>query len=176
VGLCSVSGCFFAPLPLPDDPEAERPNLNLNGAVPPVSQVLAAERGITINFTVPFTSVDAGQYVWWWLWANWDLASMPELPETKGRLSPRPPSIDSGMGGETSMERSIIFSWTPDASTKPGCSQLTLLVTHAENADLVADRPFDVSQAAIATYWVNVDAPLAPGQTLDCPPPAVLPP
>ena len=60
--LLLASGCFFSPLPLPDDPAPERPNLNLSRAVPPVSQVLNVMRDSSpVSFTVPFTSVDGDE-------------------------------------------------------------------------------------------------------------------
>jgi hypothetical protein len=169
--LLTASGCFFSPRPLPGDPEAERPNLNLSGAVPPVSQVINVSHGSTpISFTVPFTSVDGGQGVWWFLWANWGLEGARR--ERHGEV-PHQADLDPAMGGAGATERSIQFSWTPSRDIESGCNQLTLFVTHAQNVNFTNLHPTDFSQAAIATFWVNVDAPLGEGQTLvDCPLPA----
>lgn len=168
-GLCLASSCFFSPLPLPEDPTPERPNLNLDRAVPPVFQILNVSHGSTpISFTVPFTSVDGGQAVWWFLWSNWSLEGA--MREKHDQAPERPADVDGGMGGAASIERTIQFSWTPSTDLEPGCNQLTLFVTHAENVNFTTLRPRDLSQAAIATYWVNVDAPLGETQTLvNCP-------
>jgi hypothetical protein len=174
-----ASGCYFSPAPLPEDPASERPSLNLNGAVPPPFQVLnVRDMDGPVNFTVPFTSVDAGNRVVWYLWANWNMANQENKPiqdlQTKGSLPARPTSGDVGMGGAGSMEREIQFAWTRDSGVKPGCNQLTLFVTNDDNINIDLDVPTDLSQAAIATYWVNFNAPLDQSQTLvDCPVPLV---
>lgn len=182
--LCGITvpSCYFAPPPLPGDPAPERPNLNLNGAVPPVFQVLSVQDGgAPVNFTVPFTSVDANSYVWIFLWANWTLdgtdvggVKVSASKEGKKRLPPRSSLPDEGMGGSGPVERAIQFSWTPSGSIRRGCNQLTLFVTHEDNADFEADLPLDFSKAAIVTWWVNVDASLDQQSPLNCP--AVLPP
>lgn len=172
--LLTASGCFFSPPPLPGDPEAERPNLNLSGAVPPVSQVLNMPRdSAPIAFTVPFTSVDGGQDVWWFLWTNWGLEGVQY--EDHGEVA-RQADLDPGMGGAPATERSVLFFWSPSGTVPSGCNQLTLFVAHEGNVNFEDLRPIDFSQAAMATFWVNVGAPLGQGQTLvDCPLPAVGP-
>lgn len=169
--LLATSGCFFSPVPLPDDPEAERPNLNLSAAVPPVSQVLNISHNSTkASFTVPFTSVDGGQDVWWFLWANWGLEGVHF--EDHGMVS-RQADLGPGMGGAPATERAVTFFWGPSTEVESGCNQLTLFVAHSRNVNFEDLRPIDFSQAAMATFWVNVDAPLGEGQTLvDCPLPA----
>lgn len=169
--LLLASGCFFSPLPLPDDPAPERPNLNLSRAVPPVSQVLNVMRDSSpVSFTVPFTSVDGDEEVWWFLWINWGLEGVRLLKHAKVQLAA---DLDPGMGGAAATERSIIFTWGPASEVRAGCHQLTLFATHERNVDFETLTPVDFSKAAIATYWINVDAPLGEGQTLvNCPSPA----
>jgi hypothetical protein len=156
---------------LPGDPEAERPNLDLSGAVPPVSQVLNVSHGSApITFTIPFTSVDGGQDVQWSLWANWGLEGVHR--EAYGQV-PRQADLEPGMGGAAATERVVQFFWTPSTQVESGCNQLTLFVAHSGNMSLGELLPLDFSQAAMVTFWVNVDAPLGEGQTLvDCPMPA----
>ena len=170
-----ASGCFFAPLPLPGDPEPERPNVNLNGAVPPVYQVLNVSYADTaVPFTIPFTSVDAGQSIYWYLWANWNLEGGFNI--TKNELPPRPPQVDSGMGGSTSIERELQFIWRGPTGLAEGCNQLTLFITHSGNDGFPADLPKDLSKAAMVTWWVNVNASLDQQQTLvNCPAPVLGP-
>ena len=168
---CLRSGCYFSPSPLPEDPASERPNVSMNGAVPPVFQIINVRLGdAPLSFTVPFTSVDAGERVWWFLWGNWNLEGQEFQKGMKGSLPPGE-DLGLGMGGASSLERSIQFFWTP-YNLPPGCNQLTLFVTHANNANHEVDLPIDISQSAIVTYWVNIDAPLDQSQTLvDCPVP-----
>lgn len=169
-----ASGCYFSPAPLPADPSPERPNLDLNGAVPPPFAVLNVRGTESVNFTVPFTSVDADSGIRWFLWSNWNMASEDNRPiqdlQKKGSLTARPPDANLGLGGAGAVERSITFVWTPNGAVLPGCNQLTLIVTHADNVNTDTDLPFDLSLAAMATYWVNVNAPLDQSQTLtNCP-------
>ena len=176
-----ASGCYFSPPPLPDDPSSERPNLNLSGAVPPTFQVLNVRDGDgPVSFTIPFTSVDGGNRVRWFLWANWNMVAKDNSPmeelQVKGSLPTRPLDASAGLGGASSMERAIQFSWTLNSDLQPGCNQLTLFVTHEDNANDDLDMPSDLSQAAMVTYWVNANAPLDQSQTLtDCPLPVLGP-
>jgi hypothetical protein len=174
--LVLASGCYFSPAPLPADPSPERPNLNLSGAVPSPLTVLNVYHNITspVSFTVPFTAVDGGQEMWWFLWQNWGLEGAGYVDH--GKVA-QPAIPDSGMGGAGPIERSVQFFWAPSGTINPGCNQLTLFVTYADNANLEAAlRPFDLAESAMVTYWVNVDAPLGEGQTLvDCPLPAPAP-
>jgi len=129
----------------------------------------------SVNFTVPFTSVDADSSIRYFLWSNWNLANEDGKPiqdlQKKGSLGARPPDENLGLGGAGAMERSITFIWTPNEAVLPGCNQLTLIVTHANNIDTDTDLPFDLSLSAMTTYWVNLNAPLDQSQTLtDCPP------
>ncbi len=163
-----------SPRPLPGDPEAERPNLNLSGAVPPVSQVLNMPRdSAPIAFTVPFTSVDGGR--------TFGGSSGPiggAGGESSTKITDGSPVrlISTRMGGAPATERSVLFVWAPSGTVPSGCNQLTLFVAHDGNVNFEDLRPIDFSQAAMATFWVNVGAPLGQGQTLvDCPLPAVSP-
>jgi len=140
-----------------------------------VFQVLQITRGVPINFTIPFTSVDAGQGIVWWLWVNWNLSGFSGIVN-KGELPAGPVVVDGGLGGAAATQRELLVAWTPSNGVPPGCNQLTILVTHEENVEFTTDRPRDLSQAAIVTYWANVDAPIGQPQDLvDCPPPAIGP-
>jgi hypothetical protein len=175
-----ASGCYFSPPPLPDDPSSERPNLNLSGAVPSTFHVLnLRDMDGPVNFTIPFTSVDAGDAVVWSLWANYNMLGddnkSKQRLQTKGSLPTRP-DADIGLGGAASTERAIQFSWSLSSDLSPGCNQLTLFVTHYNNVPFATDLPRDFSKAAMVTYWVNVNAPLDQAQTLaNCPLPFVGP-
>lgn len=173
--LCSAGllapACLLPKLPDPIEERPERPNVNYDGAQPPVYQVLSAQRGgAAIDITVPFSSVDAGEDVSWVLWSNWNLEGGFDIED--GNLpASTATSEDTGPGGAGSpVERSVQYTWSPDQRVKSGCSQLTLFITHRSNFDSDADRPIDLAEAAAVTWWVNLDAPLDSQQTLEnCP-------
>ncbi len=163
-----AQSCLLSAPPTYEDPAPQRPNVNVNQVIPPVYQVLNLQRGVPVIFTVPFRSVDAGEDVWWFLWANWNLEDEAQVDKNELKWV----SDETAMGGAGAVERPIQFSWAPGPTLRPGCNQLTLFVTHESNADFAQDRPIDLEKAAVLTWWTNVDAALGEEQTLrDCPGP-----
>ncbi len=59
--------------------------------------------------------------------------------------------------------------WTVTDEVTPGCHSLTLVLTYEANMDFVRALPFDESQAAFTTWWINVDDGAGGGSIDDCP-------
>ena len=166
----SAGGCLISPPPLIEDPEPERPNVNMSQVVPPTYQLLTAEHfGPFIEFTIPVRGESAGDRLWAILYVNWGLDGQEFL-----KKSPFPPMTDSGMGGAGSTERALTFYWVPDKRVEPGCNQLTIFVVHDTYVDFDTDRPKDFNKAAMITWWANIDPATGEERDLiDCPGPGI---
>lgn len=163
-----AQSCLLSGPPTYEDPAPERPNVNVNQVIPPVYQVLNIERQASIDFTIPFRSVDGEADIWAYLWLNWNLKD--EEPLLQRRLEPGSEVESRGFGGAGGTERAFIFPWSVEQRVKPGCNQLTLFLVHDPYADVDNFLPENFDKAAVLTWWVNVDAPSGEEQTLrDCP-------
>jgi hypothetical protein len=134
----------------------------LNQAEPPITEIFRGVSGVEINFNVPVRSEDLGDRLVATLVLDFRL-------EGERRLT-------SGFGDFgtffSDRQRSIGVVWKTGEVI--GCHQVTLIVTHSDNADALG-QPIDTSDQALATWWVALRRPEDPeNQLLDCPRPAPL--
>lgn len=167
LGLISVTmaaaiaqACIVAPPPDFQDPISERPNVNAELVVPPLGQILVAERnGPSIPFTIPYSGRDAGEEVIVQFWLNWGLED--ELYISQVSMDPT--------GEDT--ERTFQGTWQAKSNLPPGCQQLTVLLSHESNVPNDSPfRPVDPNLVGRVTWWVNIDVPENAQQNLvNCP-------
>jgi len=156
------TGCLVADPPLHEAPEKTPPILDLARAIPLVTQVQRVSTTDVVpelHFSVPVRSEDQGDQLLALFFLNFGEASQsPQLPITR---------VASGSFEDES--RSIEKSWNY-AGMSQGCHQLTLMVTHESNFDLVTFEAVDKSDLAIASWWVGVnDEPTGSVSLHDCP-------
>jgi hypothetical protein len=155
-----TSGCLVAPPPDFQDPTSERPNINAELAVPPLGQILIAERnGPSIPFTIPYTGQDAGEEVIVQFWLNWGLEDEIYISQISLDASPE------------DVERTYQGTWQAKSNLPTGCQQLTVLLSHESNVPNDSPfRPVDPNLVARLTWWVNIDVPEDQQQNLiNCP-------
>jgi|GEM_PF-1871836 len=152
--------CIVAPPPDFQDPISERPNINAELVVPPLGQILVAERnGPSIPFTIPYSGRDAGEEVIVQFWINWGLEDELYISQV---------SMDAS--GED-VERTFQGTWQAKSNVPTGCQQLTVLLSHESNVPNDSPfRPVDPNQVGRLTWWVNIDvAENAQQNLINCP-------
>ena len=154
------TGCLVAPPPEFQDQTSERPNVNTELVVPPISQILVTgTKDQTISLTIPYTGRDAGEEVIVQLWLNWGLENETYI----GQASMDPSAED--------VERTYQGTWRLNRNTPPGCQQLSVLLSHESNVPNDSPfRPVDPNLVARLTWWMNVDVSASEQQELvNCP-------
>ena len=163
-GALNMTGCILAEPPPYQAPEQTAPWLDLATAVPSVYQVLplsTASDTQQLRFNVPVRSEDAGDELFFAFFLNWNTDE--EIgPVGKGKVEASTPD---------KQDRAIITVWDySGVMLAPGCSHLTLMVTHLANWDITRDAPYDWGDVAVATWTLNVDdAPPGTNTLSDCP-------
>lgn len=155
-----TKGCLVPAPPDFRDPEPERPNVSAELVVPPLGQILIAERnGPPLAFTIPFSSPDA---VIVQFWLNWGLANEDYIGQQTLEF----------LGNEA--ERTYQGTWSVKSRIPQGCQQLTVLLSPRSNVPTDSPfRPTDQNLVARLSWWVNVDVPESSQQDLiNCPGPS----
>jgi hypothetical protein len=172
--LCLLSGlstgCLVADPPQYEEPATTPVFLDVAAAVPIVGRIIVREPSPRIEFDVPFRSEDNGDRVAFSLLQDFGFPGRTDEVFCRGFVPP-------GTFDET--DRAIRFTALPKRA-KPGCNQLTLLVTHEKNLDTGECRPDlirGVGDTAMVTWWLNVVAAGEDESTLvNCPSPSEIQP
>jgi hypothetical protein len=161
-GISMLSGCLVDDPPPLIAPRKTAPRLDVSNAIPGCDQIIIANSGDVIPFSIPVTSEDAGDP----LDANLllDYAGDGSTPDF---LKP------GGLPASTlddPEERLLKLNWKVRDGVPSGCHRFTLRVTHASN--VVRDEPeLAIDKADLAeAFWfayINV-SPEDAGSLLDC--------
>ncbi|MBN1612507.1 MAG: hypothetical protein JW940_38105 [Polyangiaceae bacterium] len=146
-----AGGCIVADPPDSSDPEKTPPLLLLSQANPPVYEVkdlVKSSVPAQVPINVPVRSEDAGDKLYALLYKNWNLGGRRSDYIQASTVILAPSTFD-----DTGRMISTVWDYQ-DASR--GCTQLTLMVTHASNFDLAIGyiNPADI---AIASWFFNID-------------------
>lgn len=163
-----VASCIVADPPQYTNPSQTRPELSAYSATPAVYQVLVIQSSLSSRptFHVPVRSEDAGEKLIATLWRDYKSANPKFINGLKV-----PPSAYN----DTS-DRFIELSWTGlNSSDDKGCHTVSMVVAHDSSFptnQLELDPMLGEKDAAIVTWWVNVDPPAGALYTLvGCPGP-----
>jgi hypothetical protein len=145
-------------------PHQTEPRLNYTTALPVLDQVIVANSGETINFTVEIKSEDAGQPLTGILLL--DYSGDGSIPDFLWGVPFVPPSTL-----DDPEPRSLKLPWTVRDPLAPGCHRITLRVTHVNNIN--PDHPveaIDKKDLAEAFWFANINvSPESANQLVDCP-------
>lgn len=163
LGLIATTGCIVAPPPEYEEPQRTPPILDLYSAKPFPGAAISIDRqdGATINdrveFRVPLRSDDQGEWLLWVLYVD---RTFNELPVFRADVPPS--TLDD-------KDRYVEATWKADATYSKGCHTLSIVIAHQSswNRDnLVWPELLDASDAAVGTWWVNLDPGLGDPYTL----------
>src|SRR5882724_7980968 len=142
------------PAPFPESKQTP-PRLDYHNALPLLDQVIFAQNGETLHFSIPVASEDAGD----------DLSAILVLDYNGGSVGSlsgeaiRPSTLDD-------TTRSVSLDWNVDRVTA-GCHRVTLRVTHHANLDgNHGPEVFNTADLAEAYWWANIDADPSLGNAL----------
>jgi len=172
VGLARLSllaACLFAlPSCLVDDPppyaapKQTPPRLDYENALPLLDQVIVANDGDVLNFSIPVTSEDAGE----------GLTALLLLDYIVGAKAPDLIAYDRiGPSTLSDPDRKFQMQWAVQRVV-PGCHRFTLRAGHDSNlpsgtATAPVKNPADLAEAF---WWANINAdPLLGSKLVDCP-------
>ena len=154
--LLTLSSCLVDdPPPFPESKQTP-PRLDLHNAVPRPNDVIVAQSGTTLHFTIPVASEDAGDGLIALLFVDY---SGGAATRAAARVLD-PSTLDD-------LTRVVGLDWLVVSS--PGCHLLTLRVTHNRNIDTTSSpllqNPADLAEAY---WWAVVDPDPSVGM-VDCP-------
>lgn len=161
-----ASSCILAAPPEFRDPVRSRPLLEVYKAVPPITDIVVWSTGMmAIPFTIPVRSEDAGQDMIAYLVIDYGTGIT-----TEQALSPL--SSQRVPASTYDQSRDVSFRWLPN--TSPGCHVISLLIAHFDSflpLDLFHLDPAKAGDdAAIVSWWVNINPPNDATNTLEnCP-------
>lgn len=161
----------LVPLPPVEEEELVRPNLGLDRANPPITQLVIAEYGDRLEFNVPLT-YERDDQLTYQLWINKDLAPPGGNAFDRGTITPSKLTPATGGADGAVFEPELKFAFVVDTRFAQGCQQLTLFVTPSTNMSEeqgVPQEPLDMRWVAMATWWFNVAPTGAPNTLEDCP-------
>lgn len=161
----STSSCLFDAPPTYEHQLQTPPVLLLNTANPPVTEVQILDtlsENPSLAIRVDLRSEDAGDRVF----------GIPFLDYQLPTQTPRLPLAQAPASTYDDTSRALSLSLTY-ADLAPGCRQLTLLATHANNFNFEKFTPVDPADVAIATWWLLIDDPT--GSLGACPRPEAPP-
>jgi hypothetical protein len=169
VVLLVTTGCIVAPPPESGEPQRTPPILDLYSAKPFPGSVISIDRqdNDTVNdrveFKIPLRSDDQGEWLLWVL--SVDRTFTGEKPAFRGDVPPS--TLDD-------TNRYVEAPWSVDSSYSKGCHTLSIVIAHLSSwnrSNQVWPELLDASDAALGTWWVNLD-PLAsadPNTLVRCP-------
>ena len=160
--LCSVSGCIVA-----DPPSHERagtpPMLDLNLALPLVTQITTVRSPDDLDFSVAVRSEDRGDGLAGLLFRDYQFEDDAYLGADFRTL---PSTFDD-------LRRRVTVTWRRIPESLKGCHQVTLIVTHKSNVASNNDgelTPVSRDDTALVAWWINVNPDEAhPEDLLNCP-------
>jgi hypothetical protein len=147
--LGTMTGCFVEAPPDLEEPKRTRPFLF--DPEPAITQIVSVSSESTKTFTVGVQSEDASEDLLGLLFVNYDL--------------PGQDLVNFDRAGASTLEdltRRLSVMWP--VNREPGCTQVTMLVTHPSNYHPATQRAIDRDDAAQTTWWVAVD-----GDFSNCP-------
>lgn len=162
------TGCIVADPPEYRSAVQTRPLLEVYKASPATTDIVvwsqaSAPMGAGITFTIPVRSEDAGE----------DLSAVSFIDYGTGRTA-RPYQASRYPASTYDQTRNIEFKWLPTTTSTDGCHVFTIIVAHEssfKNQDtnqLIPERAGD--DAAIVSWWTNINPPNSDFNTLrDCP-------
>lgn len=167
VALLATTGCIVAPPPEYDEPRRTPPILDLYSAKPFVGSVISVDRtdGIApdrVFFKIPFRSDDQGEWLLWQLYVDRTFAN--EDPAEKADVPPS--TLDD-------TNRYVDAKWDADSTYSKGCHNISIVLAHHSSWNrngLQVPELLDASDAAVGTWWVNLDpGPGDPNTLVHCP-------
>lgn len=171
--MCASTGCIVADPPEYREPIRTRPLLEVYKASPATTDIVvwtpaSAPVGGFIIFTIPVRSEDAGE----------DLSAVSFIDYGAGRAEK--PYLPQNITASTyDNARNIQFKWNPTTTSSDGCHVFSIIVAHRSSFNpqdtnhLLPDRAGD--DAAIVSWWINVNPPNNAFNTLTNCPQAELP-
>jgi hypothetical protein len=169
-----ATGCIVADPPEYRSAVQTRPLLEVYKASPATTDIVvwtqsSAPMGVGITFTIPVRSEDAGE----------DLSAVSFIDYGTGR-SERP-YLPKSFPASTydDQSREIEFTWLPTTTSTDGCHVFTIIVAHRssfkpqDTNHLIPERAGD--DAAIVSWWTNINPPNNSFNTLSNCPQAELP-
>lgn len=160
--LGNFSACLVDDPPPYAAPRKTPPRLDTTNAQPLLDQVIVANSGDILEFSVPITSEDAGDDLFGILLLNY--AGEGSVPTWLNGIPLPASTLDDPT------PRILKLVWTI-APMKAGCHRVTLRVTHTSNLSRV--KPVEVNDRSdlAEAYWfanINVDPELA-NSLMECP-------
>jgi hypothetical protein len=145
----------------PPFPESEQtpPRLDDHKALPLLNQIIFAQSGETLRFTIPVASEDAGDGLSAILVLDYNGGSVGTL----AGQAIRPSTLDD-------TTRTVDLSWKVPPGSR-GCHRVTLRVTHSRNLDgNHGPEVFNTADLAEAYWLADIDVDPTLGDSLtDCP-------
>ena len=163
----AAPACLVAEPPSYEEPRRTPPILDLYAAKPfiggviPIARSASLELPDRIDFKIPVRSDDQGEDLWWMLYADRTFSN--EL------LVWGPQRVPASTLDDTT--RYVQYTWIEDTRYAKGCHTLSFVVAHLSSWDLVGPPMLlDATDAAVGTFWINVDPGLTDPNTLPhCP-------
>ena len=158
-----ASSCILAPPPAYRDPVQTRPLLEVYKAVPPITDIVVwSTSKPSVTFTVPVRSEDAGEPLYAHTFLDYGTSSVQQLNIVKFAASTY-----------ADQSRTVVVKGPP-ATTKDGCHVFTVIVAHLSSFSAEDGFYLDPNtagdDAAIVSWWMNINAPENATNTLmNCP-------
>jgi hypothetical protein len=159
-----VASCIVADPPQYTDPLQTRPELAAYSAKPSVYQVVVIRTpsASSPSFTVPVRSEDQGEQLLVNFWRDYGTSSVKFIDSK---------FIAPSVYNDTS-DREVSFSWNAVSADDNGCHTVSMVVAHlgSYTTPQLLDTKKADTDAAIITWWVNVNPPAdAPLTLIGCP-------
>ena len=159
-----ASSCIVADPPEYQSPVRTRPVLDVYQASPTTSQVLVVNHNDLVKISVPLRSEDAGEQLTGVFLVDYNAGSSGLLQNVQKIAA-------STYSNEA---RAVTLNWTVPSLPIAGCHLLSLIVAHESsfqaNPSYVLNADAAIQDAAIISWWMNVDVKSGPVSTLEnCP-------
>jgi hypothetical protein len=159
----AAQGCLVAPPQGYEEPRRTPPILDLYSAKPFVGEVLVVDRSDSldtndrIEFKIPVRSDDQGEVLSWMFYGDRTFSSQ----NTTGPVDVPASTIDD-------TTRYVQHTWWVDNNYTKGCHTLSFVIAHRSSWNTGQSPPLliDVEDAAVGTWWVNIDPGAADPNTL----------
>ena len=158
-----ASSCIVADPPEYREAVRTRPVLDVYQAIPTTTQVQVLNTNDVLKISVPVRSEDAGEVLRGAFFVDYGVGSPGQIQNVQE--VPASTYADDG--------RAFTLDWTVPKLANSGCHLLSLIVAHVSsfrsNPSYVLNNNAN-NDAAIISWWLNVDAPAQSASTLsNCP-------
>lgn len=161
----TAPGCLVAEPSDYEEPRRTPPFLDLYAAKPFVGEVIAIDRtdadmNDRIDFKIPVRSDDQGENLFWVLYLDRTFT---------GELAVEDAEVPASTIDDTT--RYVQYPWPADNRYSKGCHTLSFVVAHKSSWSNDAQPTLlDPNDAAVGTWWINIDPGPADSNTLTrCP-------